>query len=433
MSWSQVAMGQFLKARETRFKPNDKAIKHLKRIDKIDFSGRIFISDKVSNTDMILIKKGDLVISGINVEKGAMSIYRGEEDIIATIHYSSYEFDENRIDIEFLNHFLKSLEFRKVLKEQVPGGIKTEIKPKHLSKLLINIPTDVEHQRAIIVKLKQRNEKVNLICSEIAHQFNLVGRLRKQILQDAIQGKLVEQYSIDEPASLLLKRIKAEKAQLIRSEKLRKEKDLPPIKPEEIPFQIPTDWVWCRLGDVIELVSGQDLTPKEYSSTDTTGVPYITGASNLIGGNVIINRWTKTPRSYSLAGDLLLTCKGSGIGKMAYLTEEKVHIARQIMAIRSSFILLNYAELILLTNVDYFRKNAKSLIPGIDRLQVLSLLLPLPSINEQHRIVQKLNQLMQTCNTLENSLKQSEQQNKQLSQQILREALSKEAEPETVS
>ena len=108
MSWKKVKLGEILTVRDNRFKPQDKAIEGLKRIDKIDFFGEIFISDKTSNTDMILIKKGDLVISGINVEKGAMAVYTGEDDIIATIHYSSYSFDENKTDIEFLKFFLKS-------------------------------------------------------------------------------------------------------------------------------------------------------------------------------------------------------------------------------------------------------------------------------------------------------------------------------------
>lgn len=143
MSWRKVKLGEFLINRESRFKPNDKSISGLKRIDKIDFSGKIFLSDKSSNTDMIVVKKGDLVISGINVEKGAMSVYRGEEDVTATIHYSSYSFNENKIDIEFLKYFLRSPEFREALKEQVPGGIKTEIKPKHLLPLEVIIPINV--------------------------------------------------------------------------------------------------------------------------------------------------------------------------------------------------------------------------------------------------------------------------------------------------
>ena len=73
MGWKKMKLGEFLKNREGRFKPKDPAISGLKRIEKIDFSGQIFLSDKASNTDMILIKKGDLDISGINVEKVAYS------------------------------------------------------------------------------------------------------------------------------------------------------------------------------------------------------------------------------------------------------------------------------------------------------------------------------------------------------------------------
>lgn len=193
MSWKKVKLGDFLKVRENRFKPNDTAIVDLRRIDKIDFSGEIFISDKPSNTDMILIKKGDLVISGINVEKGAMAVYIGEEDITATIHYSSYSFDENQTDIEFLKFFLKSIEFKNALKEQVPGGIKTEIKPKHILPLVVEIPTEIKDQKEVVEILKSRKSKVDSISTELTHQLTLVKKLRQQILQDAVQGKLVAQ------------------------------------------------------------------------------------------------------------------------------------------------------------------------------------------------------------------------------------------------
>jgi type I restriction enzyme S subunit len=189
---------QFLKVRDNRFKPNDKAITDLKRIDKIDFSGEIFISDKPSNTDMILIKKGDLVISGINVEKGAMAVYIGEEDITATIRYSSYSIDEDEIDIEFLKFFLKSTEFN-ALKEQVPGGIKTEIKPKHLLPLVVQIPTDIKNQREVVEILKSRNEKVDSISTELPLQLTLVKKLRQQLLQDAVQGKLTAEWRSSHP------------------------------------------------------------------------------------------------------------------------------------------------------------------------------------------------------------------------------------------
>ena len=90
MNWKKMKLDDVLKNRDGRYKPDDPTIAGLKWIGKINFSGQVFLSDKESNTDMILVKKGDLVISGINVEKGAFAVYsKGEEDILVTIHYSS--------------------------------------------------------------------------------------------------------------------------------------------------------------------------------------------------------------------------------------------------------------------------------------------------------------------------------------------------------
>ena len=422
MSWKKVKLGDFLKVRDNRFKPNDKAIAGLKRIDKIDFSGEIYISDKPSNTDMILIKKGDLIISGINVEKGAMAVYTGDEDITATIHYSSYSFNENDIDIDFLKYFLRSIEFRNALKEQVPGGIKTEIKPKHLLPLKVIIPTDINEQKAVVKILQDRNSKVDAISIELSHQLDLVKKLRQRLLQEAVQGKLVPQDPSDEPASELLKKIKAEKQKLISEGKLKKEKELPPIKTDELPFQIPEGWVWCRLEEIITLVSGQDLVPSDYNNQNN-GIPYITGASHFNNGVLEISRWTPRPKSISILNDLLLTCKGT-IGSMAFNEIGKIHIARQIMAIRNSFKNdLHYIKYFLTQHISTLLELSKSLIPGISRDNILMIKIPLPPLSEQHRIVQKLDELMQCCDVLEASIQESSAQNEKLLQQILREAL----------
>ncbi|MFA5879101.1 MAG: hypothetical protein WC860_02900 [Candidatus Margulisiibacteriota bacterium] len=98
----------FLTEREGRYKPNDKKISNYYRLNKIDFSGTIHLSDKLSKTDMIIVEPGDLVISGINVAKGAISVYEGKEPITATIHYSSYIFDKNKINIDYFKRYLKS-------------------------------------------------------------------------------------------------------------------------------------------------------------------------------------------------------------------------------------------------------------------------------------------------------------------------------------
>ena len=127
--WKKVKIGDFLTEREGRYKPNDKEISKYQRLDKIDFSGHIHISDKPTKTDMIIVFPGDLIISGINVAKGAISVYQGKEPVCATIHYSSYTFDDKKVDLDYFKYFVKSPAFIFALQQQVKGGIKTEIKP----------------------------------------------------------------------------------------------------------------------------------------------------------------------------------------------------------------------------------------------------------------------------------------------------------------
>lgn len=238
-------------------------------------------------------------------------------------------------------------------------------------------------------------------------------QLKNSILQMAVQGKLVPQDPNDEPASVLLERIRAEKEQLIKEGKIKKEKNpsvifrgvdnLPYEKvgknepvciADEVPFDIPESWEWVRFSNIIELQSGQDMTPDKYNSTQL-GIPYITGASNIANGNVVINRWTEYGKAFAHRGDLLLTCKGT-VGSMAVLKEPQVHIARQLMAIRSlsDDIEISYIKIVLETLIPILKAAAKSMIPGIAREDVLHSLLPLPPTSEQKRICGKIKALL---------------------------------------
>ena len=232
-------------------------------------------------------------------------------------------------------------------------------------------------------------------------------QLKNSILQMAVQGKLVPQDPNDEPASVLLERIRVEKEQLIKEGKIKKEKNpsvifrgadnLPYEKvgknepvciADEVPFDIPESWEWVRLGSVIELQSGQDMTPDKYNSNGQ-GIPYITGASNIENGKLLINRWTDYGRAFAYSGDILLTCKGT-VGAMIILQESKVHIARQTMAVRPiGEVYVPYIKLVLETLVENLRAAAKSMIPGIAREDVFQSLFPIPPFDEQHRIVHR--------------------------------------------
>ncbi len=162
---------------------------------------------------------------------------------------------------------------------------------------------------------------------------------------------------------------------------------------DEIPFEIPENWMWARLGQTIFLLSGTDFKPEEYNDK-CQGIPYITGASSLSEKGVLLNRWTKTPRVIANRGDVLLVCKGSGYGKTVICDIGKAHIARQIMAIKKSAMLdMHYIRLFLQANFDQIKSKGQGVIPGIDRSSVMDLLFPIPPLSEQHRIVEKQREL----------------------------------------
>lgn len=140
------------------------------------------------------------------------------------------------------------------------------------------------------------------------------------------------------------------------------------------------------------MLSGRDLEPSQYN-TKYLGIPYITGASNFTKGTIIINRWTNTPVTISHKGDLLITCKGT-IGEMAYNQIGNIHIARQIMAIETYLISIEYLHSFLSFSVKELEANANSMIPGISRTTILGHLLPVPPIQEQFRIVEKMKLLL---------------------------------------
>lgn len=216
--------------------------------------------------------------------------------------------------------------------------------------------------------------------------------LKNSILQLAVCGKLVEQRAEEGTARELLEQIKLEKDQLIKDKKIKKSKPLPEITEDEIPFEIPESWEWVRLGNIIILQSGQDLQPAFYNSEEK-GIPYLTGASNIEDGNIIINRWTESPKAIANQGDLLLTCKGT-VGKTTILNLSEVHIARQIMGIRTLGASILYIKLFVESQITYLKSKAKSMIPGIERNNVLDLCIPVPPLEEQNRIVAKIEEIL---------------------------------------
>ena len=158
-----------------------------------------------------------------------------------------------------------------------------------------------------------------------------------------------------------------------------------------MPFEVPKGWVWTTLEETLELVSGQDFPPEKYNA-NIAGIPYIIGASNIENEQLVINRWTEFPSVYSHLNDLLVVCKGAGVGKMAINNIGTVHIARQIQAVRSYTNCTNirYIKIVVKNNIESIVSKANGLIPGLKRGLLLSLQIPLPPLAEQQRIVTEI-------------------------------------------
>ena len=239
--------------------------------------------------------------------------------------------------------------------------------------------------------------------------------LRQKILDLAIRGKLVEQDPNDEPASLLIARIKAEKEQLIKEKKIKKEKPLPPIEADEIPFDIPDSWEWVRLGDLGLYKKGpfgsalkkEFFVPKSSESIKVYEQQNAIKKDHRLGSYYITQEKYETLKSNTVyPNDIIVSCAGT-IGEIYVLPEDApIGIINQaLMFIRfyekmiTDFFLI-YFDFILKNKA---RKDGKGTamanIPPFDVLKPY--LIPIPSLREQKRIVAKIEELFAQVDAIE--------------------------------
>ena len=232
-----------------------------------------------------------------------------------------------------------------------------------------------------------------------------VDALEQTILQLAVRGLLVPQDPTDEPASVLLQKIRTEKDHLIAQGKIKRDKPLPPITDEEKPFELPQGWQLTRLGASIELISGQHLGPDEYVEGLDGGIPYLTGPAEFGVESPSPTRSTKETRAVASSGDILITVKGSGVGKLNVVRHPEIAISRQLMAIRPLGVNFDFVLLVLKTMGLKFQAQAVGIaIPGIGREDVAGSLVALPPFAEQLRIVTRVNEIRGLCAGLRQSL-----------------------------
>lgn len=239
-----------------------------------------------------------------------------------------------------------------------------------------------------------------------------IKKLRELILELAVRGKLVPQDPNDEPASELLKRIAAEKAELVKQGKVKKQKPLPEISEEEKPFELPEGWEWVALQEICSLENGD--RSKNYPNKSTlveTGIPFV-NAGHLENGNIRQEDMTFiTPEHFSilrsgkfLDGDILFCLRGS-LGKSAIVQNLSGAIASSLVIVRvfkptfNKYIHLYFDAPLSYDFINKYDNGTAQ--PNLAATDLARFLVPLPPLDEQSRIVNKITELMSLCDQLE--------------------------------
>jgi type I restriction enzyme S subunit len=288
-----------------------------------------------------------------------------------------------------------------------------------------------------IITLHKSQLKGSEISIETIYQLALLKKLRLQILQDAIMGKLVPTNPNDEPASKLLERIKAKKEQLKTQKKIKKEKPLPEIKPEEIPFEIPENWRWCRLGAISELmgrIGWKGLTASEYKKSgplflSVYSLNYGDYVNYLQAFHISQERYDESPEIMLQNNDILICKDGAGIGKLGIVKElkEQATVNSSLLVIRCNS-MLNFKYIYFFLNSKHFQNIVNSKImgattPHLYQRDLVNFNVALPPVEEQNRIVTKIENLITLCDELEQTVQQNQKHNQKLLQVALKEAL----------
>ena len=265
-----------------------------------------------------------------------------------------------------------------------------------------------------------------------------IDQLKQTILQLAVMGKLVSQDPSDEPASELLKRIHAEKAKLIAEGKIKKDKPLPPITEDEKPFELPQGWEWVRLDEVANLIT-KGSSPKWQGVSYTENpddVMFVT--SENVGSYRLLLDSPKyvekkfndiEPRSILVTGDFLMNIVGASIGRTAiYNLGTLANINQAVCLIRISN--SNLSRMFLLhffnsaTCLEYmFDKQVENARPNLSMGNIAKFLIPIPPVEEQHRIVAKVDELMALCDALKARLNEAQTTQVQLADAVVEQAV----------
>lgn len=324
-----------------------------------------------------------------------------------------------------------------LLVSQMKGMANVSLPMNRIADVMVTIPS-IEKQIEIVELEKKLVEKELEADKLFANQLTLIENLNQAILQEAVQGKLVPQDPKDEPAGELLKRIKAEKAK-----SGKKEKPLPPIKPEEIPFEIPGNWVWCRLGEICEVIGGFAFDSTRYSKIETNN--QVIRLGNVKPNQLVLETSpvfiddeyaAEVEKSILKENDILITMTGTK-AKRDYLfslclkpndlATKNLYLNQRVGCFRFNELLLpdfiNFAlEDLALLNPVFESSTGAANQANIGMTALKEILIPLPPLPEQNRIIFEIEKQLAKTKQLKEHIIANQQATEQLLKALLHQA-----------
>jgi len=439
MSWNKVKLGELISESRIPSLNPDADRRITVRLNVLGVEKRPLENEKAGATKQFIRKAGQFIYGKQNFHKGAFGIIPKELDgFESSADLPSFDVREDCLS-EWIFYFFKQGGFYLELAKIARGVATQRIHPEQTYELEIPLP-DLETQEKIINSIKSIEEKGERLNNELSHQLTLLSNLNQAILQEAVQGKLVPQDPNDEPASELLKRIKAALRQAQGSKKI---KELPPIQPEEIPFEIPENWVWCRLGEICDVLGGFAFDSTSYSKIETQN--QVIRLGNVKPNQLVLETSPvfiddkyayEVEKSILKQDDILITMTGTK-AKRDYLFSlclssddlktKKLFLNQRVGCFRFDDTIfpafINYAlkDLALLTPV-FDSSTGAANQANIGMIALKGILIPLPPLSEQKRIVAAIEKQFALTQQLKEKVLANQQATEQLLKALLHQA-----------
>lgn len=352
-------------------------------------------------------------------------------------------FSIENINIEYFKYLLRSKYFKDIVNELIPTwAAQKAIHEKVLLKQKLSIPKNIEDQKNLVEKIKIIEKEINLLENIWFENCNYVKLLKQSILQEAIEWKLTKSWRKEnrniEPASVLLEKIKDEKEELIKQKKLKKQKELEPILEENISFDVPESWEWCKLWEVTNFITDW----KHWDCNNEQHSWYFFLSAKNIKFWKLFYEWSREitkkdflevhSRTNLEAWDICMVNTWATIWKLAIVEDnnltKKTTFQKSVAVIKLSKELLEseyIANYLLTVTLNLLQLSWWTAINNLLLWQIRNFIIPIPPLEEQKEIVKKVDEMMKLCDELEKQTLETKENSENLMKAVLGEVFSK--------